>query len=180
MQTTYKKTYLSVLKTAFSVTVAVVCAVTLPQAVHALGALTGVGDRLGQMLLPMYLPVLILAFKTNAVAAVAAGALSPIVSFAFSGMPNTATLPFILLELICLGCFAALLRDKRGSLFVKIAVAQAASRVVRVVTTLLFLGTAGEFAAVASAVWTSALLAIPGYVLQLLIVSCFVRDEHEA
>ena len=174
METTVNKNGYLLLKNFVWITVSVISAIVLPQLFHAFGIATGLGDNVGQMFLPMYLPVLILAFKTNAIAGVIAGVLSPIISFALSGMPNTAMLPFIVLELACFGLFAGLLAKRNGNIFVKIAVVQLVSRLVRVAAVLVVGCVHGTVSAMVTGIVSVTLLGLPGYGLQLLAVPYFM------
>ena len=81
-------------KTAATLT-AVVCAVLLPQLVHLCGIMSGSGNSLGEILLPMHLPVMIVGMLAGPVAGMATGLISPLVSFALTGMPAATVLPFM-------------------------------------------------------------------------------------
>ena len=120
MERTINKNLCIFLNNALWICVCVISALILPQLFHAFGIISGSGEKFGQMFLPMYLPVLILAFKTNPFAGVIAGILSPIISFSISGMPTAAMLPLITVELACFGLFAGLIKDKKRNIFAKI------------------------------------------------------------
>lgn len=173
-----KSTYIYVLlHHSFSIAVTVICAIALPQLFHAFGVFAGVGDMFGQMFLPMYLPVLILAVKTNAVAGVIAGILSPVISFSISGMPTAAMLPFIIIELACFGLFAGLLSKNTMNIFVKIFTVQLLSKIVRITATVIIGCFVSNMAVTATAVLNTAIIAIPGYILQLLTVPYFINKK---
>ena len=172
----------SLLKNSLSVFIAVAGAIALPQIFHALGIATGAYGKLGQMFLPMYLPVMILAFKSNAIMGVTAGVLSPIISFALTGMPTASSLPLITIELACFGLFAGLLGHRKINPFLKIFIVQLSSRVVRIAATLTSLCFITNASMTSAAVLSSIVIAIPGYALQLLTVPFFMSKgvaNHE-
>lgn len=153
----------------------VTAAVILPQIAHLIGILTGTGAVIGQILMPMYLPVLLLGFCVGPVAGAAAGILSPIVSFAVSGMPNSALLPFMVIELFCFGLFSGILRGVKINTYLK-------------VLAVLLIGRGVRFAAVAVGIYlfksnslslqstlNIIVIGIPGAVLQLLSVPYLSR-----
>ncbi len=178
MEKTRNRPLYKVLSNALAVAVTVICAMALPQLFHAFGVLTGLGDKVGQMFLPMYLPVLILAFKTNAITGVLAGILSPVISFSISGMPTAAMLPFIVVELACFGLLAGLLSQKKMNIYAKIFIVQLSSKLVRIAATFI-LGYFFTTATItATAVLHTVVLALPGYIIQLLIVPYFTNNER--
>ena len=67
MERTIRKTAINLSKEALFILVTVASAVILPQILHGAGLALGVGGQLGQMFLPMYLPVMILGFYRGAV-----------------------------------------------------------------------------------------------------------------
>ena len=90
---------MSVKSQTFGALAALVSAVTLPQMIHALGAAAGLGTSLGEMLLPMHLPIILAGLLAGPFAVGTAGFLSPLISFALTGMPTIAMLPFMVIEL---------------------------------------------------------------------------------
>lgn len=167
-----------ILRYISAIGVATLCAVALPQVFHAFGVFAGMGGKFGQMFLPMYLPVLILAFKTNAVAGVIAGILSPIVSYAISGMPAPSMLPLIAIELVCFGIFAGLINKTKMNIFAKVLVVQLLSRILRIAATLILGAFISDISITATAALSGLLLALPGYILQLLVVPYFVNSRR--
>ena len=174
MEKTINKNVRVFFKNALSVCLCVLCAIILPQLFHAFGVLTGTGGNFGQLFLPMYLPVLILALRSNAVLGAVAGVLSPIISFALSGMPTVSMLPFISLELVCFGLFAGLLADKQWNVFAKIFTVQLLSRGIRIITALLAIYFIRNTALTVVSVLNTTIAAIPGFILQLLVVPYFM------
>lgn len=121
-------------KTAATLT-AVVCAVLLPQLVHLCGIMSGSGNSLGEILLPMHLPVMIVGMLAGPVAGMAAGLISPLVSFALTGMPAATVLPFMCIELLSYGIMMGLLSSTRMPVPFKILVTQICGRAVRILAT---------------------------------------------
>ena len=173
---------------------AVAAAVALPQAFHLAGAALGVGAGLGQALLPMHLPVLLVGLLAGPFAGAATGAFAPLLSFALTGMPVVAMVPFMVLELAAYGLFAGLLRGSRlcasvpvpasdadasgvrgGSItpwrwLAALLAAQVAGRVVRAVAVLVAVGVFGNAQVAVSSIWTSVADGLPGLVLQWVLV----------
>ena len=168
----------TVLRGFLAISVATLCAVALPQIFHAFGVFAGMGGKFGQIFLPMYLPVLILAIKTNAITGIIAGVLSPIVSYAISGMPTISMLLLIIIELVCFGFFAGLLSKTKINVFTKILVTQILSRVLRIVATLILSCFISDITITVTAALSGIMLAIPGYILQLLVVPYFVNTRR--
>lgn len=82
-------------------------AILLPQAVHLSG-----NAALGQLLLPMHLPVLLGGLLLGPAYGLLLGILSPLCSMLLTGMPAAARLPFMLVELAAYGFAAGLLYRK--------------------------------------------------------------------
>lgn len=177
MERTINKNLCIFLNNALWICVCVISALILPQLFHAFGIISGSGEKFGQMFLPMYLPVLILAFKTNPFAGVIAGILSPIISFSISGMPTAAMLPLITIELACFGLFAGLIKDKKWNIFAKIFTIQLLSRIVRIMITLISVYFISDSTVTANTIFSGIILSIPGFVMQLLVVPYFVNKR---
>lgn len=162
----------------------VIAAVALPQLFHVLGAVTGLGAALGQTFLPMHLPILLVGMLAGPVAGLAAGLASPVMSFALSGMPAAALLPFMVVELGGYGLAAGLMMRTRTHVFVKLVLAQLAGRALRAAAVLLaFYGLGVQTASVAS-IWTGVVQGLPGLLLQWCLVPLLMywaagrRAEH--
>lgn len=149
---------------------AIVGAVVVPQAFHVVGAVSGVGTALGETFLPMHLPIILVGLLAGPYAGVAAGALGPLASFALSGMPGAAMLPFMMVELAAYGLFAGLLRGNRMPTFGKVLVVQVAGRVVRALAVLLAVFAFGDTAVAVASIWTSVVSGLPGLILQWALI----------
>ena len=131
MTTAITSKKLSVKTQTIGAFIALVSAVALPQLVHAVGAASGMGTSLGEIFLPMHLPIILMGFLVGPYAAGAAGLLSPLVSLALTGMPSSVMLPFMMIELCVYGICAGLLKDVKLPTIAKVLIAQDAGRLVR-------------------------------------------------
>jgi len=153
-----------------SAAAAVAAAVGLPQLLHVLGAATGLGTALGETFLPMHLPVLLAGFLAGPFAGLLAGAASPLVSYAFSGMPAALMLPFITIELAGYGLAAGMLRAGRLPVFGRLLLAQIAGRAVRAAAILIAVYGMGVTLIPISVIWTSVIAGLPGILLQWCLI----------
>ncbi len=110
---------------------AVAGAVALPQIVHMIGAFSGVGTALGELLLPMHFFVLLAGFLAGPAAGAVVGAFAPLISTLLSGMPREAVLPFMMIELLGYGLIAGLLSKTRMNNLCKLLIAQVGGRLMR-------------------------------------------------
>ncbi|MDE6665322.1 MAG: ECF transporter S component [Ruminococcus sp.] len=131
MTTAITSKKLSVKTQTIGAFIALVSAVVLPQLVHVIGAASGMGTSLGEIFLPMHLPIILMGFLVGPYAAGAAGLLSPLVSFALTGMPSSVMLPFMMIELCVYGICAGLLKDVKLPTIAKVLITQIAGRLVR-------------------------------------------------
>ncbi|NEG55101.1 ECF transporter S component [Bifidobacterium platyrrhinorum] len=168
--------------------IAVVAAVALPQVFHLAGAATGLGTMIGQTLLPMHLPVLLVGLLAGPFAGLATGALAPLASFALTGMPMAPMVPFMVIELASYGLFAGLLRGVRLPVAVpsplgwlgKLLAAQVAGRLVDALAIAVAVAFLGNTQMTVASVWTAVGTGMPGLVLQWVLVPVVmaVVDRH--
>ena len=155
----------------------VASAVLLPQILHGFGILLGVGGQLGQMLLPMYLPVLIIGAYRGSVSGAIVGVLSPIVSFAITGMPAQALLPYITLELIATGLLIGMRPLSKLPAILRVLAVQALAKLVRLSAYAIALYSATGSVS-ASALLAGVLLSLPGVAIQLALVSYLIAKKE--
>jgi hypothetical protein len=148
---------------AIATGLAVASAIVLPQALHALGAATGVGPAVGQSLLPMFWPVLLVALLAGPLAGVAAGLLSPLLAFALSGMPALPMLLPITTQLVVLAAVAGLLAKTKVPLVANCVAAVVASWLVRLAVVAISGGSA-------ISVWDAVVSGWPGLLVLLVAV----------
>ena len=178
MEATLRKAAIKISKESAFVLLTVACAVALPQIFHGLGVLLGVGGKLGQIFLPMYIPVIILGFYRGPVAGAVTGLLAPLVSFAITGMPTEALLPFITVELIATGLLAGVICNVKMHATLRILSVQTGAKAVRLlaflIVSLIKTGTV-----VASQLFAGILTSIPGIVLQLILITYLLMNKEK-
>ena len=152
---------------------AVVAATALPQVFHWLGVWSGMGPLPGATFLPMHIPVFAAALMGGPVVGLAAGALSPLVSYIFTltvfeaAMPAAVLLPFMTLELTGYGLVAGMLYKAKTPVILNLIAAQVAGRLLRAAAVLI---TAGS----AVSVWDAVVAGLPGIMLQWAIIPLLV------
>ena len=157
-------------KTKAAATVAaLIVAVALPQFFHVLGVATGIGSKIGEVLLPMHIAVFVAGFCAGPWAGLTTGALAPMLSYALTGMPAAAVLPFMAIELSGYGIASGLTADAPVSPFYKLLGAQIFGRALRAAAVLVAVYGFGAGVPVAS-IWQSAVTGLPGIALQWAIV----------
>lgn len=159
----------ALLKTA-AVFAGIAAAVALPQIFHWIGAASGLGTAPGAAFLPMHLPVFIVGFLAGPLAGFAVGALSPLLSFAISGMPLLAALPFMMIELAGYGLAGGLLQKSKMPVFFKLLTAQIAGRVLRAGAVLLAVYAFSSTTVPVASIWTGIVAGLPGILLQWVFV----------
>ena len=153
---------------------AVAACVALPQVFHLLGLWTGVGSALGEMLLPMHLPVMLAGMMGGPVTGLVCGIASPLISFALTGMPKAALLPFMVVELAVYGLCAGLLRNHKMPTVCKVLLAQVVGRAVRAL--VLVAAVQMELTRLPiSLIWTSISAGAVGIILQLVLIPAVMR-----
>lgn len=168
------KPRLSVKAQTIAAFAAIVGAVAIPQLFHAMGAVSGLGTSLGEAFLPMHLPIILVGLLAGPFAGAAAGLLGPLVSFAVSGMPGAAMLPFMMIELCAYGLLAGLLRNAKLPTIAKLLIVQAGGRAVRAAAILVSVYGFGNERVNAAAIWTSVVTGIFGIALQWALIPLIV------
>lgn len=167
---TYAKPRLSVKLQALYTLGALIAAVALPQLFHVMGAASGVGTALGETFLPMHLPIILVGLLAGPYAGAISGLFAPLVSFALTGMPSAAMLPFMMLELCVYGLSAGLLRFMNLPNIVKVLIAQVAGRAVRAAAILIAVYAFGSTAVPVAVIWNSILTGVFGLALQWALI----------
>lgn len=179
MTTAISRQKLSVKAQVLGALIALVSAVALPQLLHVVGAASGMGTALGETFLPMHLPIILMGLLVGPYAAGAAGLLSPLVSFALTGMPTSVMLPFMMIELCAYGICAGALRNAKLPTILKVLIAMIAGRAVRgiaIVAGFYAFGTAIQ----PKVIFTSISAGLFGIILQLVIIPLAVYRLKEA
>lgn len=184
MENNINKERISFVKIFLYTVIATSASVVLPMLVHAVGVLTGTDAALGQILLPMHIPVLVLGFCMGPWAGLAAGALSPVISYLITGMPSLALLPCMIAEIAAYGILAGFFRDMRLNSVCKILSVQILGRLARVLTASVIMFITKKETVFLLTNLKSMIWGLPGIILQLVIVSLIIRKtgrgkEHE-
>lgn len=168
------KKKLSVKAQILATVAAVVAAVALPQILHVMGSISGLGTSLGETFLPMHLPVILVGLLAGRYAGAATGLFAPIISFALTGMPKTAMLPFMVIELCAYGLCAGLLRDVKMPTFLKVLIIQIVGRSLRAVAILTATYAFSSTAVPVAVIWNSIVVGVFGIVIQLACIPLVV------
>lgn len=171
MERSLRQTVLKISKEAAFIIAAIIGAVVLPQIFHVAGIMLGVGGKLGQIFLPMYLPVLIIAFYRGPISGAVAGLVSPLISFVLTAMPHQSLLPYITVELIAIGLLAGeLCNSAKIPAVLRVLAVQVAAKAVRLAVLAVSLyGATGVVSL--DAAFADILISVPGAILQLVLVT---------
>lgn len=153
---------------------ALIAAVALPQLFHLMGALSGVDTALGEIFLPMHLPIILVGLLAGPYAGALSGLFAPLLSFALTAMPKAGLLPFMMIELFVYGLTAGLLRNVKMPAIVKVLIAQVSGRAVRAIAILLSVNVFHHNAVPVSIIYSSILTGIFGLVLQWALIPLIV------
>ena len=153
--------------------VALAAAVALPQIFHLMGSFSGMGTSLGETFLPMHLPILFVGLIAGPYAGAVAGLLSPALSFALTGMPGAAMLPFMMIELCVYGLSCGLMMNIKMPTIAKVVVAQVAGRAVRALCLVIAVFGFGSQVSIAT-IWMSIATGIFGLALQWVLLPLLV------
>lgn len=170
MVKTMKKNRLSVKAQTLATLAAIAAAVAIPQLFHVVGAISGMDTSIGEIFLPMHLPIILVGLLAGPYAGAVAGLLAPIASFALSGMPSVVMLPIMIVELCVYGLSSGLLRTVKMPTVGKVLIAQVAGRAVRAIAILVAIFAFGNEIINISAIWMSIAIGLPGIILQLVLL----------
>ena len=146
---------------------------------------TGQIPEIGNMLLPMHLPVLLAGFVVGGPSAMMVGAVAPILRSIIWGMPpmfpKAVGMAF---ELATYGLVSGLVYAKSKkdtkSIFISLVIAMLAGRVVWGVVTWFLFGMTGKSFTAAIFIAEAFVNAIPGIILQLILVPLLVTAIKKA
>jgi hypothetical protein len=151
------------------VAAAVILSIVLPQIFHAIGVFFGVGTAPGAAFLPMHIPVLLAGLIAGPFAGLAAGILSPLCSSALTGMPGSAMLPFMVLELAGYGFTSGMMSRIKMPVFFKLLISQIAGRALRAGAVLFAIFILGSHMDV-SIIRSFVIAGLPGILLQWVLI----------
>ena len=152
---------------------AIVSAVALPQIFHLMGAMSGLGTSLGEIFLPMHLPIILVGLIAGPYAGAISGFFAPLISFWLTQMPTAAMLPFMMTELCIYGLSAGILHKAKMPSIFKILVSQLSGRVIRALAILIGFYAFSSPIPIA-AIWNSIGKGIIGLTLQWVLLPLIV------
>lgn len=165
---------LSIKAKTLALVTAVFAAVALPQLFHALGAVSGLGTALGESFLPMHLPVILVGIIAGPAVGAVTGLFAPLISFALSGMPVAAVLPFMMVELCFYGLTSGVLTKIKMPVILKVVLAQIIGRLARLAAVFAAVTFFDITSVTVSSVWNAVLTGLPGIILQLVLIPLLV------
>ena len=154
---------------AAALIVAVVGAVLIPWAIHVFGILTGAGNDLGTILLPMHLSAMVVGLVAGPMIGLFSGIMGPILSYLLCGMPAESMIFAFCFEIGAYGLICGLLRDLKFSAVWKVMIAQMAGRTLKAFV-LWCCGSVLSVGAGVQNVLHATLLGLPGIILQIILV----------
>ena len=153
----YNESKVAFMPQTYATIVSIIMAVLAPQIAHVLGRAFGVEKAIGEIILPMHFPVILVGVLAGPYAGLITGLMGPLTSSLLTGMPGMVNLPFMIIELGAYGLVAGLLRNTRLNMVLKVLIAQFVGRVIRAIAIIIAVSGFGnpnlEIAAI-----------IPGYV----------------
>ena len=179
MENAFRKAVTKISKETAFVLLTAASAVVLPKILHGVGAALGVGGQLGQIFLPMYLPVLILGFYRGVIPGAVVGLLAPLVSFGLTGMPAQALLPYVTVELSATGALAGVFARSRMHGVLRVLSVQIAAKAIRLLVYAIALY-AARGTVVPSALFAGIPASLPGVLLQLALVGFLLEKKAHA
>ena len=169
----------TLLRKALFSAISITLAVALPWLCHLVGGAMGLGSGLGEMLLPMHLPVMLAGLLWGGQVGFACGLVSPVVSFALTGMPGVLMLPFMTVELAVYGLAAGWLRCAKMPTTVKVLLVQLVGRAVRALVLAVAIYGFGFTGLPLSLIWTSIGTGLAGILLQWVLVPVLCREAKK-
>lgn len=136
--------------------------------------MSGLGNALGETFLPMHLPIILVGLLAGHYAGAIAGLLGPLASFALSGMPSAAMLPFMMLELCGYGLSSGLLRNVNMPTIAKVVISQVAGRLIRAAAIIIAIYAFSYANLNVAIIWNSIVKGIFGLVLQWSLIPLIV------
>lgn len=157
----------SVLKQIMFIVIFTALSVALPAFCHQF-------NLVGPIFLPMHFFVLISGLIFGWRVGLMTGLLTPLVSFASSGMPLPSLMPMITLEVMAYGFFAGFLREKKIDLWLALILALVFGK-----TVLFFSAWILMSANPVNYVFTAIKTGLPGILIQLALLPFFVKTVQK-
>ncbi|MFH1366736.1 MAG: ECF transporter S component [Patescibacteria group bacterium] len=128
----------------------------------------------GPIFLPMHFFVLMAGLLFGWRVGLITGLLTPLASYAFSGMPIVAILPVIILEVMAYGFFAGWLREKKMDLWLTLILALVFGKTVLFFSAWIFMPVNP-----ANYLFTAVKTGLPGILIQLALLPFLVKTVQK-
>lgn len=153
----------------------------VPQVFHLI-PFVGAVPNIGGVFLPMHIPVLLCGFLCGWKYGAVCGAIVPFLSSLVTGMPVMWPQGVsMIFELAAYGLVTGLLyRGRRRSVYLSLIAAMAAGRLVSGLAKAVFFGIAGKPFGLAAFISGAFTIAIPGIILQLVLIPVLVTALEKA
>ncbi len=136
----------------------------------------------GNILLPMHIPVILCGFCFGSIYGLICGILTPLISSVFSGMPVLfPTGIFMMVELGCYGFFSGLFYQKYHlNVYIALILSMLTGRAVNALVSYIFYPIFGLEFSFGTFLTASFVTALPGIVIQILIIPVIVAILKQA
>lgn len=149
--------------------------ILLPQVFHVIPV-----ANTGNIFLPMHIPVILCGYFVGAWYGALVGAICPLLSFLFTGMPNAARLPFMIVELMAYGIAAGLFygllikSNKTLRIYLTLILTMICGRVAYFLGLVVAVYILGMKELSVMAVVSAVVLGIPGIIIQIIIIPVII------
>lgn len=149
--------------------------ILLPQIFHVIPV-----ANTGNVFLPMHIPVILCGYFVGAGYGALVGAICPLLSFLFTGMPNAARLPFMIVELMAYGAAAGLAyqlltkMNKTLRIYLTLIITMICGRVAYFMGLVVAVYILGMKELSVMAVISAIVLGLPGIVIQIIIIPVII------
>lgn len=145
--------------------------ILLPQVFHVIPV-----ANTGNVFLPMHIPVILCGYFVGAGYGALVGAICPLLSFLFTGMPNAARLPFMIVELMAYGVAAGVFYhilaklNKTLRIYLTLIITMICGRVAYFMGLVVAVYILGMKELSVMAVISAIVLGLPGIVIQIVLI----------
>lgn len=149
--------------------------ILLPQVFHVIPV-----ANTGNVFLPMHIPVILCGYFVGAGYGALVGAICPLLSFLFTGMPNAARLPFMIVELMAYGAAAGVFYyilaklNKTLRIYLTLIITMICGRVAYFVGLVVAVYILGMKELSVMAVISAIVLGLPGIVIQIVLIPVII------
>lgn len=149
--------------------------ILLPQVFHVIPV-----ANTGNVFLPMHIPVILCGYFVGAGYGALVGAICPLLSFLFTGMPNAARLPFMIVELMAYGVAAGVFYhilaklNKTLRIYLTLIITMICGRVAYFMGLVVAVYILGMKELSVMAVISAIVLGLPGIVIQIVLIPVII------